>query len=199
MSSAFFRPVVKLFARRALLLGMCLLVAVLGGRMYFGSLPKTAPASSFPAMEPMIEPVDRQARLSPAQAALQEWLRTPVAPLSRNVISFHSDNSSIDTPAAGHGAADGGFREAGAKSVEVRADEQNKRKQILDSLVADAAELRLQSTIMGAEPTALVNGKLVREGDVVALFRVVKIEARGIIVEQKGIKLEIQFNAPAVQ
>jgi hypothetical protein len=53
--------------------------------------------------------------------------------------------------------------------------------------------------MMGSAPKALVNGKLVQEGDVVASFRVLKIEARGIIVEQKGIKLEIQFKSSAVE
>ena len=61
----------------------------------------------------------------------------------------------------------------------------------------------------GSEPTAVVNGQTVREGDVVACgageaggdqaagaearseFRVLAIEARRVIVEHKGIRLEI--------
>jgi len=47
---------------------------------------------------------------------------------------------------------------------------------------------------MGASPKALVNGQLVGVGDVVASFRVCKIEARRIVVEREGIKLEIRSN-----
>jgi hypothetical protein len=46
---------------------------------------------------------------------------------------------------------------------------------------------------MGAKPKAVIDGALVGEGDVVAQFRVLKIEARRIIVEREGIKLEIQM------
>jgi hypothetical protein len=54
---------------------------------------------------------------------------------------------------------------------------------------------------MGAVPKAVVNGEMVGEGSVAASgagdtrvsFRVLKIEARRIIVEREGIKLEIQM------
>jgi hypothetical protein len=39
----------------------------------------------------------------------------------------------------------------------------------------------------------MVNGKLIGEGSVVAEFRVLKIEARRIVVEREGIQLEIQM------
>jgi hypothetical protein len=59
--------------------------------------------------------------------------------------------------------------------------------------------MRLQTTLMSAKPRAVVNGAMVKEGDVIACgpvdnrteFRVSKIEARRIIVEREGIKLEI--------
>ena len=54
-----------------------------------------------------------------------------------------------------------------------------------------AGQLKLQTTLMGPTPRAVVNGMSVGEGDVVAEFRVFKIEARRIIVEREGIKLEI--------
>ena len=46
--------------------------------------------------------------------------------------------------------------------------------------------------MMGASPKALINGQLVGEGEVVAGFRVLKIEARRMIIEREGIQLEIQ-------
>jgi hypothetical protein len=55
----------------------------------------------------------------------------------------------------------------------------------------EAEQLRPTSTIPGANPKAMINGMLVGEGDVVASFRVIKIEARRILVEREGIRLEI--------
>jgi hypothetical protein len=46
---------------------------------------------------------------------------------------------------------------------------------------------------MGPQPKAMVNGELVGEDSVVANFRIVQIEARRIIVEREGIRLEIQM------
>ena len=65
-----------------------------------------------------------------------------------------------------------------------------------------ARQIRLQSTLMGANPTALVDGQTVREGDVVAsgsgvtrtAFRVLKIEPRRIILEREGVRSEIPLD-----
>ena len=75
-----------------------------------------------------------------------------------------------------------------------QADQKDKRENLIANYRAEAAKLRLQSTMMGSQPRAMVNGELVREGSVVASFRVEKIEARRIIVEREGIRLEIQMN-----
>ena len=64
---------------------------------------------------------------------------------------------------------------------------------VVEAVQRQAAEMRLQSTVMGAKPKAVIDGALVGEGDVVAQFRVLKIEARRITVEREGIKLEIQM------
>ena len=61
----------------------------------------------------------------------------------------------------------------------------------------DSARKTLQATL--ASTPALVNGQLVREGDVVATgsgvsrtaYRVLKIEARRVILEREGIRSEI--------
>jgi len=88
------------------------------------------------------------------------------------------------------------------KSDATQADQNSELQQRLQNLRQQAAEglqLRSISTVTGATPKALVNGELLGEGDVVACgsgetraaYRVLKIEARRIIVEREGIKLEI--------
>jgi hypothetical protein len=46
---------------------------------------------------------------------------------------------------------------------------------------------------MGPQPKAMIEGKLVNEGEVAAGFRVLKIEPRRITIEREGIVLEIQM------
>jgi hypothetical protein len=79
------------------------------------------------------------------------------------------------------------------KSMTFRADVRKERQILVENLQQQASQLRLQSTMMGAKPKAVIDGEMVEEGEFVASFRVLKIEARRIIVEREGIKLEIQM------
>jgi len=87
-----------------------------------------------------------------------------------------------------------GFWDQVAKSLAARTDERNAGIALRDNLVREAEKLNLQSTLMTAPPKALVNGELVGEGDVVASFRVLKIEAQRIVIEREGIMLEKRLN-----
>ena len=64
-----------------------------------------------------------------------------------------------------------------------------------DRVARQAGRLHLQSVLMGTPPRAMIDGQLLGEGDVVANFRVLKIEPRGITVEREGIKLEVLFKS----
>jgi hypothetical protein len=75
--------------------------------------------------------------------------------------------------------------------MSVEADQQVQRQALIQGLADSARSLQLQSTMLGATPSAMVNGEMVREGSLVADFRVLKIEAGKMIVEREGIKLEI--------
>ena len=129
--------------------------------------------------------------------ALLEWQRRPIAPLSRNLFVINYDFFPQDgsAPAAPvHVQQGDGFWDHIAKSMTARADQKREREVLVENLRGQALQLKLQSTVLGASPRALVNGQLVREGDVVASFRVTKIEARRIVVEREGIKLEVRSN-----
>jgi hypothetical protein len=130
-------------------------------------------------------------------AALLEWQRRPIAPLSRNLFVINYDFFPQDgsAPTAPVRIQQGdGFWDHIAKSMTLRADQKREREVLVENLRAQALQLKLQSTVLGASPEALVNGQLVRVGDVVASFRVTKIEARRIVVEREGIKLEVRSN-----
>ncbi len=131
-----------------------------------------------------------------AAEAMRQWMLAPPKPLSRNLFAvkldyFPRDGGRLAKPS--RAMNENGFWDEVAKSMASDADHLRDRQILIDNLRTQAARLRLQTTIMGAEPKALINGELVGENSVVASFRVLKIEARRIIVEREGIKLEIQM------
>ena len=141
----------------------------------------------------------RPSRSAAATAALQEWaLRRPIAPLSRNVFVVNYDLFPTDGARAPELPVrvdrGDGFWDQLAKSMAVKADQMKEHRARVEQIRAEAARLKVQSTLMGASPKALVNGRLVGVGDVVASFRVTRIEARRIVVEREGIKFGLRFN-----
>lgn len=133
------------------------------------------------------------------RAELNEWLHGDIAPVSRNLFAVKLDYFQQDVSGRGGQtlrAPDGnGFWDKLAKSMTDQADQKEEQRILVENLRLQAAQLRLQTTMMGPKPKALVNDSLVGEGDVVAKseFRVLKIEPRRIIVERKGIKLAIEM------
>ena len=137
-----------------------------------------------------------------AAAALRAWMEQPAVSLKRNLFAVDLERFPQDS---GHSTSantdEAGFWDDVAKSLTIRADQRRGRQILMENLSQQASQLRLQSTMMGATPKAVIDGELVGEGDVVAAksgedriqFRVLKIEARRIIVEREGIKLVIQM------
>jgi hypothetical protein len=128
-----------------------------------------------------------------AASALAEWRNQPVNPIVRNLFAVQLDNfgQTGAAPAGPVTRVEDGFWDELAKSLTSQAD-QNKQRQIrMDNAIRDAAKMQLQTIVMGASPKAVIDGEMVEEGSVVAGFRVSRIEARRIIVEREGIKLEI--------
>ena len=136
--------------------------------------------------------------------ALQAWLEQPAENINRNLFAVNLDRFPQDSgKTASAGSRSSLFWDELAKSMSQQADVSRERKVLIENLAQQASQLRLQSTMMGAVPKAVINGELVREGDVVASgatgegqgvsFRVLKIEARRIVIEREGIKLEIQM------
>jgi len=138
-------------------------------------------------------------------AALSSWQATeiPVA-LNRNLFSAKLDYfpASVTAPAVLLQAAapvGDGFWDRIEKSMSEEADQKRVQRVLTANLQTQIDTMRLETTLMTAKPRAVIDGALVGVGDVVASgsgssrteFRVVKIEARRVIVEREGIKLEI--------
>ena len=127
-----------------------------------------------------------------AAASYIEWRTAPIQPLARNFFAIKFEKFPLDgsRPAPLAERRDT-FWDDLAKSLSSQADQKKQRQILVENLQMQAGQLKLQTTLMGPTPRAVVNGVSVGEGDVVAEFRVYKIEARRIIVEREGIKLEI--------
>ncbi|HEY1922220.1 MAG TPA: hypothetical protein VGG44_05600, partial [Tepidisphaeraceae bacterium] len=124
--------------------------------------------------------------------SLQQWARQPIRPLIRNPFAIPLDYYPRDGAAvAGKASTQTGYWDLVGKSMSSRADQQEQRQILIDNVRIAAASLKLQSTIMGAHPGAMVNGTMVRVGDSISGFRVLNIEATQVIVEREGVKLAL--------
>ena len=121
--------------------------------------------------------------------ALLDWLAQPKQQAKRNLFTMRADAFPRD-PNAPLLPAESNYSAESAKSGTSQADQVGEQ----DDLTKQAVKLKLQSTFLGPSPMALVNGQLVREGDTIDKFRVVKIEPRKIAVEQNGITLQISMD-----
>ncbi len=118
-------------------------------------------------------------------STIADWLNSQKPAAGQNPFVVHLDAF----PVAGSGTSD-----ELTKSAVGPADQKKQRPQILSELQRAAAGLRLQSVIMGMTPTAVINGVSAKEGDVVASFRIVRIEAGGIVVEKDGAQFDIALD-----
>ena len=62
------------------------------------------------------------------------------------------------------------------------------------SLEEQVGRMQLQSTIMNADPVAVINARLLRGGDVIEGFRVVAIQAREVTLEKDGKKVVLRMS-----
>jgi hypothetical protein len=170
-----------------------------GGPSAASATPSAGASTVFAAGPAAPADAARAPRSAAATAALQDWaLRRPIAPLSRNLFAvnydlFPTDGMRAPEPAVRVERGDG-FWDQLAKSMAARADQIKEHRARVETLRAEAARLKVQSTLMGPSPRAMVDGRLVGLGDVVASFRVTRIEARRIVVEREGIKFGLRFN-----
>lgn len=124
-------------------------------------------------------------------AALARWLNQPAQPISRNLFATRLDFFPTDNTSVAQNSASGDFWSQLGKSIAQATDEENKRENLKESFRQQAGKLRLQSTMAGAQPRAMLNGKLVSEGNEVEGFRVIRIDTRRVVLERQGFRFEL--------
>ena len=183
-------------AKKTVTLGVLVAVlVVLWGRLM---LKSKAPAAARGAEAPVF-PTDNLPAAEPQMSeapgsSLQEWARQPITPIRRNLFSVPLDYYPDQSSRSGNeGNSEQGFWQGLAKSLSDRADHQEQRRILVENVKARAESLKLQSTVMSTQPSAMVNEQMVHEGSSVAGFRILKIEPRRIIVERESVRLEIKM------
>ena len=63
----------------------------------------------------------------------------------------------------------------------------------MEELTKRAAALKLQTTLDGAQPQALINGRLMLEGQQIDGFTVQKILARQVVIEIEGVEFRLKM------
>ncbi len=61
------------------------------------------------------------------------------------------------------------------------------------AVVSAAGKLRLTSVIEGEDPVVIINNQLLRAGDTIEGFTVVRLERRAVILESQGVKVRLSL------
>ena len=174
------------------------LLVLLGRALLSGEATPAPAAAALSAEGPSAVATEGTKPKAPNEApgqAMAAWFGAPATPLARNLFAVKFDYFPTDGRSGkGPGGGSDGIYDQMAKSAAQAADQQKEKQVLLENLQREAGRLRLQSIMMGPVPKAMIDGGLVGEGDVVASFRVLKVEPRRVIVEREGIKLEILMN-----
>jgi hypothetical protein len=177
--------------KAAMLGGLAVVLSVILARIFVGAAgPGGAAAAT--ATVPIMNAVNDLPAIAHADhtTILLNWARQPIVPMRRNLFAIPFDYY-VNDQARSTSTSSDGFWGLLAKSLSLQADQQSQRQARIDGIRTKARALQLQSIMFGAVPTAMINGDVVREGNVVEGFRILKIEPRRLIVESEGIELAI--------
>jgi len=194
--------VIRRDPRKAGILGVLLLVlVVMTGRLMLTGKTEPSPATASTVVTATGPGTDTPNLKAPGKkntsVAMQRWLNGSSARITRNLFAVRLDyypQSSAKGPISPTKQSPDED-----KSPEQAADDLKDKQSRLQAMQQRAKQLKIQSTMMSAQPRALINGQLVKEGDFVtsdpgegqATFKVLKIEPRRIVVEHEGVRLEI--------
>ncbi len=92
----------------------------------------------------------------------------------------------------------GAFRqkdEASGTETSVEADDtQDVEEAGRQRIAAEAQSLRLQSTAVSGTSTAIINGKVLLEGETINGFRVVEIKPHACLIEKEGVRMRLRMS-----
>jgi hypothetical protein len=130
--------------------------------------------------------------LSASRKQFFEWRRQNLQPLTRNLFEIQYERFPDDDSAPVSQTAQSVFWEQLAKSMDYRTDQEIARKTLVENLRKQALVLRPKAVMsVNGNQTALIDGSLVCEGDLINGFKIIKIHEDRLIVEREGVRLEV--------
>lgn len=162
------------------LLGLFMVGLLLWGRLLIHNVPRTATAvPSIAATAPGPDNAPPAAYTSTQRASVEVRL---ISVVPRDVFAV---NPALFPKLSGEENPSGPTKLIGDPADEL--------EQQLRVLKAEAGALKLQSTILGVRPRAMINGTLVGPGESIAGFEVTEIRPRSVTVVKNGVTLEIEM------
>jgi hypothetical protein len=170
--------------------GLSLLMAVLWGRMLFNG-PGPAAAAVPQSAGTVVLPKKPAPAGSPADVALLQWLDTPRPVVARNL--FGIDTEAFPKPVLTGNTGRADSSDPAGKSGGSGADDKSEQT-AADAVKAEAGKFKLQSTLLGLHPLAVIDGQLIGEGDDLGSFKVERIQARRVTLvhDQQRIDLTME-------
>lgn len=176
-------------------LGILVMLAFVGllmwGRLLMTDVPRTATAKPKPAAT---TPADRSTTTTPMSKASSVTRRMPEVAVdlsglvTRDLFAFHGRGYPpvADSGETGHGTN----RVTPTKLVLDPADKAKEREK---AIRAEAADLRVQSTILGAQPRALINGQLLAPGEAIQGFKLSEVRPRSVTLTKESIEIVLEM------
>lgn len=183
--------------RSAVLAALLVVLGALGTRQILQSSPRAAHAAD--GTTDSVVPGPTSGPLgSTSSDHLLAWLSTEIRPVARDAFRIRGFGES-DSAAQVRDSGQVAETEEAEKSARKEADEQRVRRIDESAIVSAARRLRVQSTIEGATPSALVNGRLVRPGDSILSDQGVELTVRSIergrvTFEARGVGVSVGAN-----
>lgn len=179
--------------KTAILTVLLIVAVVVGVRTVSGSLsPSSAEASTSvagvpegqPSVSAPVSPVVSRAA-APADAVLDETWTKGARKNAQRTRKFTRDVFAIKLDYFPPAMEEAATQPASAPACDSSRDDEIKEVRAL------AKSLSLQSTVISARPTAVINGSVLRVGEWISGFELVEITARTCVVAQKGVKVQL--------
>jgi hypothetical protein len=163
----------------SIMVSLAAVMLLLWGRLLLKEIPRTAVAN--PTLSPVADTFDPQAMAESKMMLAKVEVDLPQT-LSRDLFTLNLAGY-VSTQARPI------VQVTAEKSDTKPSDEKLKAQQVHQA----ANGLKLQTTINAKEPLALINGHLLREGDSIDGFVLIKILHRHVILKMNGIEINLEM------
>jgi hypothetical protein len=163
----------------SVMVGLLAVLMLLWGRLILKEVPRTATAS--PDVTQVSSLFKTAPRLEPSEAVHKVEMQAP-AEVSRDLFAINTDAyATLKIKPV--------VEQVAAKSVDDSSDEHVKVAAVMQAVKG----LRLQTTMQGPQPLALINGQLIQVGQSIRGFALVEVLPRQVILRMNGIDIHLEM------